>query len=269
MSKPRAAALAAVFLLLCAGFSNGFPRSSTALGAEDCRSLKSKVASQTELYLEQKATYDTTVRAIRVIQARLEIIRRLQSREFLETGKTSPAYDGSLQINMEKLKYYDGIRTTQLKTAKETYRQLQVAKAALKVCPSRPATPAPSTTEEWAGTYVNTSGSYKLEIAGSGATFTAETTWTGTGNQGGANTLNCTAHGSTATCEGTGSYFDDDKTITTTMETTLRKSGSTIRETDKILTASCAPKKVADCKDLGYTPAVRAGAEFTNNVRKP
>lgn len=266
MTRLRCGAGLAAFALLVALLTSVPPQRTLASGCED---LRSEVEATTAIYLGQKSAYEKVVKGFKSYDAHVEKIRAEQTRYFTDRGTTSPNLDKQLRVAMVMRDLFEGEIAPKHRQALRTYRQLQEAKAALKACQSRPATPIPSTTEEWAGTYVNTSGSYKLEIAGSGATFTAETTWTGSGNQGGNNTLNCTAHGSTATCEGSGSYFDDDKTVTTTMETTLRKSGSTIRETDKILTASCAPKKVADCKDLGYTPAVRAGAEFTNNVRKP
>ena len=239
--------------------------------AAECAYLQRAVSALTQSYRTQKAEYEQLTVALKKGHEQLDEARQAQTRYFLEHQATNRELDLKLQYITYAVRVREKEKARLHAEALSTYQQLQEKKAEFSRCkPGAAETPAPQpVAEDWAGTYVDTSGSYKLEITGSGATFTAETTWTASATQGGTNTLNCTAHGSTATCAGSGSYFDDDKTITTTSKTTLRKSGSTIRETDKILTASCAPKKVADCKDLGYKPAVHAGAEFTNNVRKP
>lgn len=236
----------------------------------DCAYLQRAVSALTRTYRAQKSEYEQLALALKKGHEQVDEARQAQTRYFLEHQATSRELDLKLQYITYAVKIREKEKARLHAEALSTYQQLQEKKAELSHCkPGAVERPTPEpVTEDWTGTYVDTSG-HKLEIASSGATFTAEATWTGSGNQAGTNTLHCTAHGSTATCEGTGSYFDDDKTITTTTKTTLRKSGSTIRQTDKVLTASCAPKKVDDCSKLGYTPAVHTGAEFTINVRKP
>lgn len=239
----------------------------------DCAYLQRAVSALTERYRAQKSEYEQLTVALKKGHEQLDEARQAQTRYFLEHQATSRELDLKLQYIMYAVKVREKEKSRLHDEALDTYRQLQAKKAELSQCKAGAVreTPTPKpVTEDWTGTYVDSSG-HKLEIASSGATFTAESTWTASETQGGTNTLHCTANGSTAACTGAGSYFDTDKTITTTTNTTLRKSGSTIRETDRVLTAACTPKKegVTSCKDLGYTPAVHAGAKFTINVRKP
>lgn len=242
---------------------------STPAAAADCLYMKRAVSALTYRYRREKSEYDQLGIVLKRADQEIDTVRQAQTKYFFEHQTTSRELDLRLRYLMFAVKMRQKERAQLHGQALDTYQQLQQKKAELAHC--RPGTvlktPAPEPAEDWAGTYTDTSD-HKLEITGSGATFTANTSWTPSATQGGSSTLSCTASGSTAKCHGTGNYFDEDKSIEVTLETTLRKSGSTIRETDRILTAACSPKKVADCKDLGYTPAVHAGAEFTVNVRR-
>lgn len=250
---------------------------SSAQAAGDCGSLRSQIfgtgSSDRESaqfqYNNLKSALAKSKASLAAAEQSLEAARKASAAYFLQHGQTHGLLEFKLHSASERaredranVQYY----TQRLNSAAARLRRLS---AEYKRLGCAGGGGGATTTEDWAGTYVDTSG-HKLEISGSGATFTAESTWTASATQGGSNTMHCTANGSTAKCTGTGSYFDSDKTITTTTQTTLRKSGSTIREHDKVLTASCSPKKegVSDCKDLGYTPAVHAGAEFTITLRK-
>ncbi len=272
MLRAASALLTFGALIFAAGFSA--PRL-VARAADDCATIRSELFGSSPSDMQSAAykyrNYRTALgnaqHRLRQDEESLDAARAAQSAYFVAHSKTDNLLEFRLSTAMNRagedrrnVAYF----TEKLAAAAATLTRLNAEYKRL-ACGAA----AGSTSENWAGTYVDSLG-HKLEITGSGPSFTAESTWTASATQGATNTLHCTAQGSTATCAGSGKYFDPDKTIETTTKTTLTKSGSTIREKDEILTAPCEPKKegVSDCKDLGYTSAVVPGAVFTITVRK-
>jgi hypothetical protein len=74
----------------------------------------------------------------------------------------------------------------------------------------------------------------------------------------------CQLNGTAAVCEDVhGVYDDGDKTVDYHSKVALTLSGTAIGYHSLIETAPCDAKKVASCNQLGYTPSVHAGAEFS------
>lgn len=69
-------------------------------------------------------------------------------------------------------------------------------------------------------------------------------------------------------CEIDGQYHDADKDIEYKGSATLTFSGNELTISGHLTRTSCMAKKVSNCSQLGYTPAIHAGADFTTTLTK-
>jgi hypothetical protein len=227
--------------------------------------------SPVERYQTLKKELDDLKNHIDYLEHQQDQTRGFETQYFAYYGKANPEYEAKLHELHDDLQTLYKQRAALIPQIAAQSAFVTQKKAQLRSAGCTPWKNGERPDEEhhrgnadaWAGTYHN-GANQTLTVNGSGESLTFTQNWTQPGSEQGSNEQGtCSLNGTTATCEVRGEYHDGDKNIDYQSSVTLTLSGTAIGYHSQIQTARCDAKKVPSCDQLGYTPSITPGAQFS------